>query len=230
MYIAIITARGGSKRIPRKNIRNFMGKPMIAWSIEAAKKSGVFEHIFVSTDDQEIADVAITYDATVPFLRPASQADDYTLAHVPVLHMLKWAQETYGDIPAFAHIYPTAPMLKPEWICEGARMIQAGKKYVYTAQKISYPIYQVVHLDENGEIVKFFPKEQYVMRSQDMPQAYIDAGQLYWFNSAAFLEHEIFIPSGTGVIAIPPEMALDIDTEEDWVLAEKFARYFADNS
>lgn len=223
MNIAIITARGGSKRIPRKNIRPFRGKPMIAWPLEAARVSAVFDHILVSTDDEEIAAVARTYGAEVPFLRPAALADDFTNAHKAARHMLEWALATWGDIPRFAHIYPTAPMLRAEDIQRGYEMLRAGKKFVYTAQKLSFPIYHIVQVNVAGEVELFFPRTKAMLRSQDMPQAYIDAGQLYWYDTVAFLEKETAIDVGTGLIPIPAERALDIDTEEDWIQAEKFA-------
>lgn len=224
MRIAILTARGGSKRIPRKNIRPFLGKPMIAWPIEAARQSGLFAHILVSTDDAEIADVAQQYGAEVPFLRPAELADDFTHAHKAARHMLEWALQQWGDIPHFAHIYPTAPLLKADDIRAGYALMQQGKKFAYTAQQLNFPIYQTVICDDAGEICPLFPPEKAGLRSQDMPQAYIDAGQLYWFETAAFLEKELSIRHGTALIPIPAERALDIDTEEDWQQAEKLAR------
>lgn len=223
MNIAILTARGGSKRIPRKNIRPFLGKPMIAYPIEAAKQSCLFDHILVSTDDEEIAEVSKQYGAEVPFLRSANLADDFTHAHKAARNMLEWALAQEWDIPHFAHIYPTAPMLKAEDICAGYKLMQQGKLFVYTAQKLSFPIYQTVILNEQQEIVPLFSVDKAGLRSQDMPPAYIDAGQLYWYNTAEFLEKETEITAGTGLIPIPSERALDIDTLEDWAQAEKLA-------
>lgn len=224
MRIAILTARGGSKRIPRKNIRPFLGKPMIAWPLEAARQSGLFDHVLVSTDDEEIADVARQYGGEVPFLRPAELADDVTHAHKAARHMLEWALREWGEITHFAHIYPTAPLLRAEDIRAGYALMEAGKTFAYTAQLLNFPIYQTVILDERGEICPLFPPDKAELRSQDMPQAYIDAGQLYWFKTAAFLEHELHIRQGTALIPIPSERALDIDTEADWLQAEKMAR------
>lgn len=223
MQIAIITARGGSKRIPRKNIRFFCGKPMLAWPIEAALTSGCFEHVLVSTDDEEIAAVAQHYGAAVPFLRPKELADDYVHAHKAARHALEWALGHWGDIAAFAHIYPTAPMLSPQDIRRGRDLIANGKQYVYTAQKISFPIYQTVVKNASGEVKPLFPPDKAALRSQDMPAAYIDAGQLYWFETRTFLRDELAIQSGVELIELPFERALDIDTEEDWILAEKLA-------
>lgn len=223
MNIAVITARGGSKRIPRKNIRPFLGKPMIAWPIEAALTSECFAHVLVSTDDPEIAAVAQEYGAEVPFLRPAALADDFTHAHKAARHMLEWALGQWGDIPAFAHIYPTAPLLTADDIRAGHKLMRQGKKFAYTARKLDFPVYQIVVLNAAEEPQPLFPPEKATLRSQDMPPAYIDAGQIYWYETAAFLRHETAIPQGVALIPLPPERALDIDTEEDWRLAEKLA-------
>ncbi len=225
MNIAILTARGGSKRIPRKNIRPFMGKPMLAWPIEAARETGLFAHILVSTDDEEIAAVARDCGAEVPFLRPAALADDFTHAHKAARHMLEWALTQWRDIPHFAHIYPTAPLLRPEDIRAGYELMRKGKLFAYTAQRLSFPIYQTVTLGPDDAPLPLFPPEKAAMRSQDMPAAYIDAGQLYWYAVPAFLAHETAVPpANTALIPMPPERALDIDTEEDWVRAEQLAR------
>jgi N-acylneuraminate cytidylyltransferase len=223
MSIAVITARGGSKRIPRKNIRPFCGRPMIAWPIAAALASRCFAHVLVSTDDEEIAEVSRSCGAEVPFLRPAYLSDDYTPAHKAARHMLEWAITEFGICDIFAHIYPTAPMLVPEDILKGRELIMAGNKFVYTAQKISFPVYQAVIRDIAGNIIPLFPSEKAQMRSQDMPEIFIDAGQLYYFNTEAFLQQETGISSGIALISVPAERSLDIDTEEDWCLAEKLA-------
>lgn len=226
--IAIITARGGSKRIPRKNIRTFCGKPMIAWPIEAILESRCFSRVLVSTDDASIAQVARDYGAEVPFLRPANLSDDYTHAHIAARHMLEWALERWGYIPSFAHIYPTAPMLTAEDIRAGRELLRQGKSFVYTAQKIPFPVYQIVIEDDQGKIVPLFPPDKYALRSQDMPQGYIDAGQLYWFDTQAFLQHELDITEGVALIPIPPERAVDIDTPDDWQRAEQLMRTWKD--
>lgn len=222
MNIAIITARGGSKRIPRKNIRLFCGKPMIAWPIEAAKASGAFDHIFVSTEDQEIAQVAKKAGAEVPYLRPVNLADDYTLAHKAAREMLEWAFRQFGDIPAFCHIYPTAPMLTGEVIATGMRLVQEAKYgFAMTVTRLNFPLYQLLKQTPDGGLAPIFPIDQFMMRSQDMPHAYIDAGQAYFFKSARFLDREIAIAEDMAPVVLPSEVAMDIDTEEDWGRAEK---------
>lgn len=222
MNIAIITARGGSKRIPRKNIRPFLGKPMIAWSIEAAKASGCFDRILVSTDDAEIAKISSDYGAEAPFLRPSSLADDYAHAYQAARHALEWAICEWGQVSAFAHIYPTAPMLSPEKLQECMGIIKKGTfKAAWIMTQIPYPIYQVMTLSDNGAIDRLFSVEKAQMRSQDMPQAVIDAGQAYCFETEYFLLHEMQLTNAVTAVIVPAETAIDIDTEEDWVQAEK---------
>lgn len=226
--IAIITARGGSKRIPRKNIREFCGRPMIIWPIMTALESGVFDHVLVSTDDNEIAEVARANGAETPFLRPAELADDFAHAHKAARHALEWALANLASpdrpIEAFCHFYPTAPLLASATVCEGLRVLsREGVTNVYAAQRVPFPIYQVVERRADGVLQPLFPHEKFMMRSQDMPACFIDVGQMYWFRTAHFLEHETRIGEGTALVEVPQETALDIDTEEDWRFAEKLA-------
>ena len=182
MNIAIITARGGSKRIPRKNIRPFLGKPMVAWPIEAARKANVFDAVYVSTDDAEIADIAAQQGAEVPYLRPANLADDYTPAHKAAREMLEWALKKHPEITGFCHIYPTAPMLSAATLCEGMQAIATGlHPSVWAMVHIPFPIYQFMGKNDSGNLFRFFPQEKAQLRSQDMPKAYIDVGQAYFF-------------------------------------------------
>ncbi len=223
MQIAIITARGGSKRIPRKNIRSFLGKPMIAWSIEAAQKAGCFDHILVSTDDQEIADVALEFGAEVPFLRPVELADDYTPAHIAARQMLEWAALELGEIEYFSHIYPTAPTITPDNLKKSMDILSEGKfKSVWAVVNIPYPIYQFMVKGIDGNLERLFPEDKVMMRSQDMPEVFIDAGQFYSFEADFFLKHELALSAEVTGIEISYEAAIDIDTEEDWKRAEQF--------
>lgn len=224
MEIAIITARGGSKRILRKNIRDFLGKPMIAWPIEAALASKCFDHVLASTEDEEIAKIARKYGAETPLMRPSELADDFTPAHKAARHMLEWALEHWGKIDSFAHIYPTAALLSPGDIRKARQMIADGANYVYAVRKIDFPIYQVVVRNRNGSVGNLFPHHKVAMRSQDMPDAFIDAGQLYFFKTGAFLENELEIRDGVKLLPLPRERAIDIDTEDDWRLAEIMAK------
>jgi len=225
MNIAIITARGGSKRIPRKNIRPFLGKPMISWPIETAQKSGCFEHTLVSTDDEEIAEISRKYGAEIPFLRPAELADDYTPAHEAAQHMLDWALNAYGAIEIFSHIYPTAPLLSVETLRESIRKIQ-NEKYnaAWAMVRISYPVYQIMVTGDNGGLQRLFPADKVMMRSQDMPPAFIDVGQSYTFKVEHFLINGMRLANDVSAVEVPQETAIDIDTEEDWIRAEEMAR------
>ena len=223
MKIAILTARGGSKRVPRKNIKEFMGKPMIAWPIAAALESGCFEHVFVSTEDEEIARIATTYGAEVPYLRSIELADDYTHAHVPAKEMLEWAMAKYDAIEAFCHIYPAAPFLRAEDIISGCSAIEKGAPNAYGMMEVPFPVYQVTVKDGDG-LRPLFEKEKFGLRSQDVPPMYIDVGQMYWFTTEYFLAHETAICDKTVPIEIPRERCIDIDTEEDWAFAEKMAK------
>lgn len=223
MDIAIITARGGSKRIPRKNIRPFLGKPMIAWPIEAALASGCFGHILVSTDDAEIADVSRQYGAEVPFLRPAELADDFTHAHKAARHALEWAMECWGAIEQFCHLYPTAPFLSAEHIQQGLMLIRQGAPNAYAMQRVPFPVFQILVRNTAHELSPLFSQDKASMRSQDMPEAFVDAGQMYWFRTAYFLAHETAVSLKTGVVELPREACIDIDTLEDWFFAERMA-------
>ena len=226
MKIAVITARGGSKRIPRKNIRPFCGKPMIAWPIEAAKASGCFDHVLVSTDDLEIADVAQAWGAEVPYLRPVALADDYTPAHKAAREMLEWALGQYGDIPAFCHLYPTAPLLTAAVISEGMRLVLEDTfGFAMTVTRLNFPLYQLLEQKADGGLAPIFPMDKFMMRSQDMPSAYVDAGQAYFFKTARFLDRETAIADDMAPVVLPSEVALDIDTEEDWRRAEKMFNF-----
>lgn len=226
MKIAIITARGGSKRIPRKNVRPFLGKPMLAWPIEAAQASGLFSRILVSTDDPEIAAVAEACGAEAPFTRPAGLADDYTLAHRAARHALEWALGEWGAIGSFCHIYPTAPMLTAETLAEGMALVEGGRyKAAWAMLRVPYPVYQFMIRTERG-LERLFPPEKANLRSQDMPPAYIDVGQAYCFDTAYFLEHELAVGPRLAPVEVPPESAVDIDTEADWLRAEDAARLF----
>jgi N-acylneuraminate cytidylyltransferase len=225
MNIAIITARGGSKRIPRKNIRPFLGKPMIAWPIEAARESGCFERVLVSTDDEEIAEIARLCGAEIPFLRPQNLADDFTPAHKAARHALEWALTNWGTVEAFCHIYPASPLLSPETLRQSMDIIASGAfKAAWAMLRMPFPVFQMMVESPIGGLERLFPADKADMRSQDMPAAYIDVGQSYAFATDYFLEHEVRIGPELTAVAVPRERALDIDTEDDWSLAERTAR------
>lgn len=218
MNIAIIPARGGSKRIPRKNIKDFCGKPMIAYSIEAAQKSGCFDRIIVSTDDIEIASVAKQYGAEVPFTRPDDISDDYATTLDVIAHAISELKLAYNT--NICCIYATAPLISCIKLAEGLSIFSTCKvDYVFSATEFSYPIQRAFKLNNNGNIEMFQP-EHFNSRSQDLEKAYHDAGQFYWGTASAFL-HKVPIFSDTSKpVILPITQVQDIDTPDDWNLAE----------
>ncbi|CAE6881421.1 Cytidylyltransferase [Vibrio sp. B1REV9] len=220
MKVAIIPARGGSKRIPRKNIKAFHGKPMIAYSIEAAIASGCFDKVIVSTDDEEIAAVARAHGAEVPFLRPAEISDDYATTMDVMAHAIHWCQNDGWDVEAVCCLYATAPFVLPEDLQRGYALLRdTGAQFVFSATSFPFPIQRAIKLDEFGSVSMFSPENEQV-RSQDLEEAYHDAGQFYWGKTSAFLARlSMFSPHSKAVL-LPRNRVQDIDTPEDWELAE----------
>lgn len=220
MKVAIIPARGGSKRIPRKNIKAFHGKPMIAYSIEAAIASGCFDKVIVSTDDAEIAAVAEAHGAHVPFLRPADISDDYATTMDVMAHAIHWCQDEGWGIDAVCCLYATAPFVLPKDLQQGYALLQdEGVQFAFSATSFPFPIQRAIKLDSDGSVSMFSPENEQV-RSQDLEEAYHDAGQFYWGKTRAFLEkYSIFSPHSKAVL-LPRNRVQDIDTQEDWELAE----------
>lgn len=220
MNIAIIPARGGSKRIPRKNIKPFAGRPIIGYSIAAAKESGLFEHVFVSTDDAEIAQVARDQGAETPFLRPAELADDFTGTNLVVRHALGWARDAGMQVRYACCIYATAPFIKPQYLCEGYEMlVSSGKSYVFSITRFAFPIQRAIRLVADRTVEPFF-LQHVLTRSQDLEEAYHDAAQFYWGTTEAFLNDVPIFSSASLPIILPRRLVLDIDTPEDWEQAE----------
>lgn len=223
--ICIIPARGGSKRIPRKNIRSFCGKPMIAWSIAAASDSGAFSRIIVSTDDPEIAQVAREHGAEIPFMRPASLADDFTGTSAVTAHALRELAALGQAFDLACCIYATAPLLRPEDILRGRELLEAAPEalYAFSATSFPFPIQRAIAIAADGGVSMFQP-EHMNTRSQDLPHAWHDAGQFYWGRPSAFLESKgMFLPHSRAVI-LPRHLVQDVDTEEDWLRLEALAR------
>ncbi len=224
MTLAVIPARGGSKRIPRKNIRPFLGKPIIAWSIEAARKSGLFDHIIVSTDDEEIAAVAREWGAEVPFLRPKELADDHTGTMPVVAHAIRWAQRHGWAADPVCCIYATAPFIRPEDLKRGyALLMESGKAHAFTVTSFPYPIQRALRITADGGMEMFQP-EHYHSRSQDLEPAWHDAGQFYWSRAQAVLQDIPIFSARSAPVKLPPHRVQDIDTEEDWARAELLMR------
>lgn len=230
MKLAVIPARGGSKRIPRKNIKPFFGKPIIAWSIEAAMRSGCFDEVIVSTDDVEIADVARQYGASVPFVRPAELADDHTGTGAVVAHAIDWFA-LHGRLPALACcIYATAPFMTPDDLLHGLKVLEdSGSDYAFTVTDYGFPIQRAIRINAIGRVEMFQP-EHFATRSQDLEPAFHDAGQFYWGRSSAWLAgRPIFSPDASPVI-LPRYRVQDIDTPEDWTRAERMFGVIHDNA
>ena len=221
MKIAIIPARGGSKRIPRKNIKPFHGKPMIAYSIEAAVVSGCFDKVIVSTDDAEIAEVAKKYGAEVPFLRPVDISDDYATTMDVMEHAIRWCKNEGWNVETVCCLYATAPFVLPEDLQKGYELLRdTSVQFAFSATSFPFPIQRAIKLDEQGSVSMFSPENEQV-RSQDLEEGYHDAGQFYWGQTSAFLNKlSIFSPHSKAVL-LPRCRVQDIDTPEDWELAEK---------
>ena len=220
MKVAIIPARGGSKRIPRKNIKDFFGKPMIAWSIEAALKSNCFDRIIVSTDDQEIAEIAKKYGAEVPFIRAAELSDDHAGTTPVIKQAIQWLTDNLQAPHLVCCIYATAPFVRANDIQRGLEQLeQSNAAYAFTVTSYAFPIQRAIKITENNTIEMFSP-EHFQTRSQDLEEAYHDAGQFYWGKVDAWMsEKVIFGPESTPVI-LPRYRVQDIDTLEDWDRAE----------
>jgi len=218
--LAVIPARGGSKRIPRKNIKAFCGKPMMAWSIEAALASKVFDHVIVSTDDAEVAATAKQWGAEVPFMRPAELSDDYVGTGPVVKHAAEWVAEHLAAPELVCTIYATAPFVRPEDLVRGLEVLTAsGADIAFTVTSFPFPIQRAIRIGANGRIAMFQP-EHYATRSQDLEPAYHDAGQFYWSTFDALVKQVPAFSTAAAPIILPRHRVQDIDTEEDWLRAE----------
>ena len=225
MKLCVIPARGGSKRIPKKNIKNFCGKPIIAWSIETAKESKCFDKIIVSTDDGDIANLALRYGAEVPFMRPKELSDDFT-ATVPVIsHAIKW-QIKHNQKPNYVCcIYPTAPFIKTTDLQKSLKILkESNSDYVFSATNYPYPIQRSFRISKTNNIEMFYP-EHYDSRSQDLEIFYHDAGQFYWAKTNAVLKNLNTFDVHSMPILVDRFRAIDIDTPEDWKFAELMGKY-----
>lgn len=221
MKIAVIPARGGSKRIPRKNIKPFCGKPIISYSIEAAADSGLFDHVIVSTDDAEIAEVASKVGAEVPFIRPKELADDHTPTVPVIRHTIDWIASNRGAVSSVCCIYPTAPFVTAEDIRQAyAKLVnERVTGYVFTATSFPFPIQRAFRIRPDGHCEMFYP-EHYNTRSQDLEHAYQDAGQFYWGSAESYMNDQKFFANDSKPYVIPRYRVQDIDTIQDWTRAE----------
>lgn len=224
MRIAVIPARGGSKRIPRKNIHPFCGKPIIAYSIEAAQASGLFDEIIVSTDDEEIAEVARQIGAKVPFVRPKEISDDHTGTNAVVKHAIAWLIERGNDVTHACCIYATAPLIQARYLREAhTALTGSDAAFAFSVTSYAFPIQRALRMTSAGRVDALHPEHR-MTRSQDLEPAYHDAGQFYWGTVAAFLEDvPVFSERSIGIV-LPRHLVQDIDTIEDWEQAEYMFR------
>jgi pseudaminic acid cytidylyltransferase len=217
--VAIITARGGSKRIPRKNIKPFLGKPIILYSIEAAISSGCFSEVMVSTDDDEIAEIARKAGAKVPFKRSTQNANDHATTADVILEVLNQYMELGANFDTACCIYPTAPFVNADKLKEAYRLLsKEGVKSVVPIVRFSFPILRSFKM-ENGYVKMNWP-EYLNTRSQDLPPAFHDAGQFYFFKIADFIKDKKVFTDCTLGMEMPESEVQDIDNEEDWKVAE----------
>ncbi|WP_249676927.1 pseudaminic acid cytidylyltransferase [Pseudomonas abieticivorans] len=219
--VAIIPARGGSKRIPRKNLKLFNGTPMIVGSISAALASGLFERVVVSTDDEEIAEVAQAHGAQVPFLRPAALADDFTGTTAVIQHALTTLQGDGHYYDAACCIYATAPLLQARYLGQGLALLKQhpAQSFVFSVCDFAFPVQRALLINDEGTLAPMYPEHRQT-RSQDLPAAYQDAGQFYWGRSEAWLRGDTVYSEKSLPLILPRHLVQDIDTEADWLRAE----------
>lgn len=218
--LAVITARGGSKRIPKKNIKDFCGKPILAYSIEAALKSAVFDEVMVSTDSEEIAEVAKKYGAKVPFMRSEKNSDDFATTKDVLLEVFERYIEMGNDLEYACCIYPTAPFITAEKIREGRALLSRENVYmVNPIVKFSFPPQRGLFIDENNIIQLKWPENR-DKRSQDLENIYHDCGQFYWYNVKEFMKRDGIMDGFSAPVIIDDLYVQDIDNESDWEIAE----------
>jgi len=224
MKVAVIPARGGSKRIAKKNIRPFFGKPIMAWSVEAARASGCFDRIIVSTDDAEIAAVARSLGAEVPFTRPAELATDQAATIPVVAHAINWLKQQGEEPEQVCCIYAAAPFISAADIQQAETILRdSSVSYVFPVASFPSPVQRALRILPSGRGEMFNP-ELFVKRSQELEEAYHDAAQFYWGTAEAWLQEKMIFSTDSVPLVIPRYRVQDIDTEEDWQRAEYLFR------
>jgi len=219
MRIAIIPARGGSKRIPRKNIKVFNGKPIIAWAILAAQESKLFDYIVVSTDDDEIKKVSESFGAVVPFIRPAHLSDDHTPTVPVISHAVVEMDRIYQTVEFACCIYPCTPLLLASDLIKGFDMLKSTEvDFVYPVVEYPHSIFRSMRKSENGKMEFIYPQYE-LTRTQDLEKTFHDSGQFYWGKAKAWRSLKKMHTDALGM-EIPSYRAVDIDTEDDWKKAE----------
>jgi N-acylneuraminate cytidylyltransferase len=217
--IAIITARGGSKRIPRKNVRFFLGQPIIVYSIQAAIGAKIFDEIMVSTDSEEIANVAKEYGANIPFMRSSRTSDDYATTSDVIKEVIECYQEKGVQFEHVCCIYPTAPFVTSDKLKASFQLLKDfGVDSVVPVTKFSFPIWRSFKME--GNKISYNWPEFALKRSQDLPPAYHDCGQFYFFKCEEFLKTGKLVTDNTIGLEVSESEVQDIDNEEDWKMAE----------
>lgn len=220
MKVAVLPARGGSKRIPGKNLRDFAGRPIIAYSIDCALESGLFERVIVSTDDDGIADTALRLGAEVPFRRPAELADDHTGTAAVIAHAAGWLRDSQAVVDAICCIYPTAPFVRSADLRRGLELLEQGDwRFVFAATEFRAPVFRSFSRTPEGGLRMLFP-EHFQTRSQDLPRVFHDAGQFCWGRASAWMPDARIFEAWSTVVEIPAWRVQDIDTPQDWRFAE----------
>ena len=218
--LCIIPARGGSKRIPRKNIKDFLGKPIIAYSIEAALRSELFDEVMVSTDDGEIAEIAKKFGAKIPFMRTDKNADDYATTADVLIEVLNEYEKKGEKFDFACCVYPTAPLIKLEDLKKGFDLIKNNEyDSVFSAVEFSFPIWRGLRKSSEEKFEMVWP-EYLNSRSQDLETVYHDAGQWYWFKPEKLAVSQKLTGSNSSCFILPNTQVQDIDNEVDWRLAE----------
>ena len=219
MNLSVIPARGGSKRIPRKNIKNFLGKPVIGYTIETLLESDLFDHLIVSTDDEEIADIARQFGADVPWIRSCELSNDTATTDAVIKHALTEASLIYGEFDFGCCVYPINPLLHFEMLQRGLSQLKFyNAASAFPIVRFDFPIEQALLLN-NGR-PNFLSPEAAAKNSQDLPTHYHDAGMFYWFDVAKYRQHPFLFSSDSVAFEVGQLHCQDVNTEEDWALAE----------
>jgi N-acylneuraminate cytidylyltransferase len=230
MNLAIIPARGGSKRIPGKNVKNFAGKPLIAYSIEAAQKSRLFDKIIISTDSEQVAEVALQYGADVPFMRPEDLSNDIIGTRPVTNHGINYCIEHFYKPDFCCCIYATAPFIQASYLQAGLDALKAdtSKAFAFSVTSFPFPVQRALKKVGTG-VSPMFP-ETVRKRSQDLEEAYHDAGQFYWGRTEDYLSKKVIFSEHSVPVILPRHLVQDIDTYEDWQRAElMYKAYVKDN-
>jgi N-acylneuraminate cytidylyltransferase len=226
MNVAVIPARGGSKRIPKKNVKPFAGKPLIAYSILAALESKLFDRVIVSTDSEEIAATSVAWGAETPFLRPEELSDDMTGTDPVLLHAIEWLEQHGGAPDYLCCIYATAAFVQEQYLRQGFELlVQNRATTAFSVTTYPYPIFRSLRINTNGRLEMFWP-EYLKNRSQDLEEAYHDAGQFYWVTVEKYKQEAKLFSMDAVPVMLPRWLVQDIDTPEDFVRAELMYKAF----